>query len=45
MSPTLEYEEKLMIFHAFENMLDLVHLRDPIEARGVIDVKNTFKFL
>lgn len=44
MSPTLEYEEKLVIFHAFENMLDMVHLRDPIEARGVIDVQKLLNF-
>lgn len=44
MSPTLEYDEQLMIFHAFENMPGMVHLRDLIEAREVIDVQKLFNF-
>lgn len=35
--PTLEYEEKLIIF--FEKMREMVHLCDVIRARRMIDVE------
>lgn len=37
---TIDYEEKQMKCSCFEKMREIAHLRDFIEARGMIDPEN-----